>query len=234
MTTLRTDQVQCGDDGAMDLHVWVPDAPPKAAMLLVQEIFGVGPYIRSVGERLAEAGYLVGAPDVFWRFHRNWAADHDEAGLMGSMEKVQQLDFPAAVGDCAAAMAHLGAQPGVTAAPGVIGFCLGGTLAWALAVNDSPSVCISYYGSGVPSMIGMIDQVSCPTLFHFGNDDPYIPNDGVDAVGAAIAGREGFVLNVENAGHAFDNHEAEMFWNESASKAAWAKTLAFLQLYLPA
>jgi carboxymethylenebutenolidase len=95
-------------------------------------------------------------------------------------------------------------------------------------------VCVSYYGSGVPSMLGMIDQVTCPTLFHFGNADAYIPNEGVDAVGAAIAGREGFVLNVENAGHAFDNHESEMFWNESAAKAAWAKTLAFLGLYLPA
>jgi len=234
MTTLRTDQVQCGEDGAMDLHVWVPDEAPTAAILLVQEIFGVGPYIRAVGERLADAGYLVGAPAVFWRFHRNWEAGHDEAGLAGSFEKVQQLDFPTAVGDCAAAIGHLAAQPGITAAPGVIGFCLGGTLAWALAANAAPSVCVSYYGSGVPGMLGMLDQVSCPTLFHFGNQDAYIPNEGVDAVGAAIAGREGFVLNVETAGHAFDNHEAEMFWNEAASKAAWAKTMAFLQLYLPA
>ena len=234
MSTLRTDRVACGDAGEMDLHVWSPEGTPKAAVLLIQEIFGVGPYIRAVAERLADAGYLVGAPDVFWRFAPNWEAGHDEAGLMGSMEKVQQLDFPTAVGDCCAALAHLAAQPGIEAAPGVLGYCLGGTLAWAVAANAEPSVCVSYYGSGVPSMLGMIDQVHCPTLFHFGNADAYIPNEGVDAVGAAIAGREGFVLNVENAGHAFDNHESEMFWNESAAKAAWAKTMAFLQLYLPA
>jgi len=82
--------------------------------------------------------------------------------------------------------------------------------------------------------LGLMDQVSCPTLFHFGSEDAYIPNAGVDAVGAAIAGREGFVLNVEQAGHAFDNHESEMFHNEAAAKAAWAKTMAFLGLYLPA
>ncbi len=234
MSTLRTDRVACGDAGEMDLHVWSPEGTPKAAVLLIQEIFGVGPYIRAVAERLADAGYLVGAPDVFWRFAPNWEAGHDEAGLAGSMAQVQQLDFPAAVGDCCAALAHLAAQPGIESAPAVMGFCLGGTLAWAVAANAEPSVCVSYYGSGVPSMLGMIDQVACPTLFHFGNADAYIPNDGVDAVGAAIAGREGFVLNVENAGHAFDNHESEMFWNESAAKAAWAKTMAFLQLYLPA
>lgn len=234
MTTLRTEQVARGADGAMDLHIWAPEAKPTAAILVIQEIFGVGPYIRSVAERLADAGYLVAAPDVFWRFAPNWEAGHDQQGLTDSMAKVQQMEFPIAVGDCVAALEHLGATTGVARAPGVIGFCLGGTLAWAVAANASPSVCVSYYGSGVPSMLGMIDQVECPTLFHFGNADAYIPNEGVDAVGAAIAGREGFVLNVEDAGHAFDNHESEMFWNESAAKAAWTKTTAFLSLYLPA
>ena len=79
-----------------------------------------------------------------------------------------------------------------------------------------------------------VPALTAVALFHFGNADAFIPNDGVDAVGAAIAGRDGFVLNVENAGHAFDNHESEMFWNESAAKTAWAKTMAFLGLYLPA
>jgi carboxymethylenebutenolidase len=234
MTTMHTEHVDRGADGAMNLFVWTPDTAPKAAILLIQEIFGVGPYIRAVAERLASAGYLVAAPDVFWRFAPNWEAGHDQAGLSESFAKVQQMDFPTAVGDCIAALGHLAAADGIERAPGVIGFCLGGTLAWAVAANAEPAVCVSYYGSGVPSMLGMIDQVHCPTLFHFGNADGYIPNEGVDAVGAAIAGREGFVLNVEDAGHAFDNHESEMFWNEAAAKAAWAKTMAFLGLYLPA
>ncbi len=234
MTTMHTQHVDRGADGAMNLFVWTPDDAPKAAILLIQEIFGVGPYIRAVAERLAAAGYLVGAPDVFWRFAPNWEAGHDQTGLSESFAKVQQMDFPTAVGDCVAALAHLAAAEGIDRAPGVMGFCLGGTLAWAVAANAEPSLCVSYYGSGVPSMLGMLDQVTCPTLFHFGNADGYIPNEGVDAVGEAIAGREGFVLNVEDAGHAFDNHESEMFWNEAASKAAWAKTMAFLGLYLPA
>lgn len=233
MSTTRTEKVACSG-GEMDLHLWAPTDPPRAAVLLVQEIFGVGPYIRAVAERLAHDGYLVGAPDVFWRFAPGWEADHDQDGLTASMEKVGQLDFPAAVGDLCAALAHLGAQPGIDEAPAVLGFCLGGTLAYAVAANAQPSVCVSYYGSGVPGMLGMLDQVGCPTLFHFGNQDAYIPNDGVQAIGAAIAGREGFVLNVEQAGHAFDNHESEIFYDEPAAKAAWAKTMAFLGLYLPA
>ncbi|MEY2582298.1 MAG: carboxymethylenebutenolidase [Ilumatobacteraceae bacterium] len=218
----------------MDLNVWTPDTPPRAAILLIQEIFGVGKYIRAVGQRLADAGYLVGAPDLFWRFSPNWESDHTEAGLSASMEKVQQLDFPNAIADCTAALAHLQSQPGITAPPAVMGFCLGGTVAFALAINADPSCCVSYYGSGVPSMLGQIDQVTCPTLFHFGNNDPFIPNEGVDQVGAAMAGRPLFQLNVENAGHAFDNLESEMFYNKAAANAAWAKTMAFLATHLPA
>ena len=234
MTSLQTNQVVCGTDGSMDMHIWTPDTAPHSAVLLIQEIFGVGAYIRSVAERLADSGYVVGAPDVFWRFAPNWESDHTEAGLGASMEKVQLLDFPQAVGDCVAALDHLRTQPGITAAPAVMGFCLGGTLAWGVAANGGPSCCVSYYGSGVPSMLGMIDQVSCPTLFHFGNNDPFIPNEGVDQVGEAIAGRPGFELNVETAGHAFDNHESAMFYNEGAANSAWAKTVAFLATHLPA
>jgi carboxymethylenebutenolidase len=218
----------------MDVHVWTPDTPPHAAILVIQEIFGVGKYIRAVGQRLADAGYLVGAPDLFWRFAPNWESDHTEAGLGASFEKVQQLDFPKAVADCTAALDHLQGQPGITAVPAVMGFCLGGTLAFAVAINAEPSCCVSYYGSGVPSMLDQIDQVKCPTLFHFGNDDPYIPNEGIDQVAAALAGRPLFQLNVENAGHAFDNHESETFYNEAAASSAWAKTMAFLATNLPA
>ena len=234
MTTLRTDQVVCGADGAMDVHIWTPDAPPRSAILLIQEIFGVGTYIRDVAERLAVAGYLVGAPDLFWRFAPNWEADHDETGLKASLEKVQQLDFPQAVSDAAAALAHLQAQPGISSAPAVLGFCLGGTIAWGVAAMTEPSCCVSYYGSGVPSMLGMIAQVSCPTLFHFGNSDAYIPNEGIDAISEAISGKPGFVLNVETAGHAFDNHQSEMFYDEGAAQSAWSKTMAFLASHLPA
>jgi carboxymethylenebutenolidase len=221
------------DSGTMDLYVWDPPSGSGPGILLLQEIFGVGPYIRAVAGRLAGAGYVVGAPDVFWRFAPGWAQDHDEAGLAASMDAVGKLDFPQAVTDCTAALGALGADPAVTGTPGVLGFCLGGTLAWGVAAAGDPSVCVSYYGSGVPSMLDLIDRVRCPTLFHFGGDDAYIPATGIDAVGAAIAGHPGFVLNVEAAGHAFDNHESDMFHDPAAAASAWAKTMAFLAEHLP-
>jgi carboxymethylenebutenolidase len=221
------------DDGEMDMFVWVPESGSGPGIVLVQEIFGVGPYIRAVAERLAAAGYVVGAPDVFWRFAPGWEAGHDMDGLTTSMEQAGKLDPAAAVGDCLAALDTLGGLDAVTGTPGVLGFCLGGTLAWGVAGHGEPSVCVSYYGSGVPDMLDLIDQVSCPTLFHFGSDDPYLPSEGVEALAAAIEGRPGFTINVEQAGHAFDNHESEMFYVEAAANAAWSKTMAFLGEHLP-
>jgi carboxymethylenebutenolidase len=229
MSEPRTVQVVC-DGGKMAMHLWTPESGSGPGLLVIQEIFGVGPYIRAVATRLAEAGYVVGAPDVFWRFAPGWEAAHDQAGMDASLEQVGNLDPVAATGDCAAALTEL---TEVSGTPGVMGFCLGGTLAWGVAMVAEPSCCVSYYGSGVPSMLDGIDAVHCPTLFHFGNADAFIPNEGVDAVNAAIEGRPGFVLNVENASHAFDNHESEMFWDESAAQAAWAKTMAFLAEHLP-
>lgn len=229
MTATRTDQITL-DDGTMDVHVWVPESGRGPGLVLIQEIFGVGPYIRDVAGRLAAAGYVVAAPDVFWRFAPGWAADHDQAGLEASMGQVAQLDPARAVADCTATLDHL---TGIAGPTGVIGFCLGGTLGFGVAVAADPAVCVSYYGSGVPGMIGDLDQVTCPTLFHFGGEDPYIPSEGVEAVAAAIGDRRDVVLNVEAAGHAFDNHHSEMFHDEGAAAAAWAKTMAFLGEHLP-
>lgn len=232
MTAQRTERVAL-DDGSMDLHLWIPETGPGPSLLLIQEIFGVGPYIRAVGQRLADAGYTVGAPDLFWRFAPGWAAGHDEAGLAESMAQVANLDPERAVADCVAALAQVAAA-GSSGRAGVIGFCLGGTLAFGVAVADDPAVCVSYYGSGVPDMIGSLDEVRCPTLFHFGATDPYIPGEGVERVAAAIDGRADVVLNVELAGHAFDNHESAMFHDEAAARAAWSKTMAFLAEHHPA
>jgi carboxymethylenebutenolidase len=227
----RTDAVRLAD-GEMDVDVWLPAAGSGPALVLVPAVFGMSAHVLAVGDRLAAAGYVVGAPDLFWRVAPGWTAVADEAGLAAAMETAGKLDRSAAADDCGAVVDHLAALPEVRGTPGVIGFCLGGTLAFATAIVHQPSVCVSYYGSGVAALLGGIDDVSCPTLFHFGSRDRSIPGAAVEQIASAIDGRAHVALNVEIAGHAFDD-EAPMFHDEAAAKSAWAKTMAFLAEHLP-
>jgi hypothetical protein len=142
-----------------------------------------------VGERLATLGYVVGAPDVFWRIQPNWESDHTPEGVEASLGMIPKFDFPQGVADCVAALHALEGLPEVQGGAGVVGFCLGGTLGYLTAAVAGPACCVSYYGSGIAGMLDQLDNIECPVLFHFGDADVYIPGDQISAIEAAIEGR---------------------------------------------
>jgi carboxymethylenebutenolidase len=230
----RTEPVAV-DGGEMTLNVWVPPNGSGPGILLIQEIFGVGSYIKAVAARLAREGYVVGAPDLFWRIEPGFQVDHDEAGLGKAFETVGKFDFPQGVTDAVAALAALKGLREIRGGTGVLGFCLGGTVAHLVAAASDPDVAVSYYGSGVADSIDQLASISCPVLYHFGGKDEYIPADQVQTVRDAVAatGREELRVEVQPAaGHAFDNHEAPMFHDANAAAAAWAVTESFLAEHL--
>ena len=167
----RTESVNVAD-GAFDLPVWLPPGGRAPGVLVIQEIYGVGPYIRSVAEHLATLGYVAAAPDLFWRLQRNWEAQHDEEGLRQSLDLSSHFDVAQGVVDAAAALDHVSGLPEVFGGVGVMGFCLGGSLAYLLAAQATPAVVVSFYGSSVPDNLDLLDQISCPLQFHFGGSDP--------------------------------------------------------------
>jgi carboxymethylenebutenolidase len=221
------------DGGAMDVPVWLPPAGEGPGIVLVQEIFGVGEWIRAVATELAAAGYVVGAPDLYWRIQPGFAATHDEAGLGQAYEMVGQLDVPGAVGDTVAALGALAGHEAVTGTPAVLGYCLGGTIAWLAAAEGDPAACVSYYGSGVADAADRVADIGCPTLLHFGGADPFIPAEQVAIVGAAVDTLEHVELVVHGgAGHAFENDRAEQFHDPAATVVSRAQTLEFLRQHL--
>jgi carboxymethylenebutenolidase len=233
MADTRTDTITVAD-GSFDAHVALPASGRGPGILLIQEIFGVGAYIKAVAQRLADLGYVVVAPDVFWRVQPGHAADHDEGGMAESFELMQRFDAAQGVQDLLAALAHLDDLPETEGGVGVVGFCLGGRLGYEVAVAGAPTCVVSYYGSGIADHLGVVDQITCPVLFHFGSADPFIPNEQVDAIKAATGGMDHLqVLVKDGAGHAFDNHESAMFHNADAAAAAWSETVGFLQQHLP-
>jgi carboxymethylenebutenolidase len=231
----RSEQVPSPDGGGtFAAHVTVPDAGSGPGVVVLHEIFGVNDYVTSACRRLAELGYVAMAPDLFWRIAPGLALAHDEEGLTAAMANVARFDADAAVGDAAAAVEHLRGLPEVRGGVGVLGFCLGGTLAYLVAAAAAPDAAVSYYGSGVPAALDQADDIRCPLLVHFGGDDPYIPREQIEAARQALAHRPGVTFVVhEDAGHAFDNHEAEVFHDPEAAATAWRQTAEFLGEALP-
>ncbi|MFF5208392.1 dienelactone hydrolase family protein [Streptosporangium sp. NPDC000396] len=228
----RTETVTVAD-GSFDMDLWLPENGSGPVVLVIQEIYGVGPYIRKVAEDLAALGYVVGAPDLFWRIQRHWESDHSEAGTAASLEMVSRFDAPQGVADSAAALAHLRALPEATGGTGMVGFCLGGSIAYFLAADAEVDAVLSFYGSAVPDAVELMDRITCPVLFVFGGSDPYIPRDQVARVEQAAAGRPNIEMHVaEQAGHAFHNHEAPQFHDPEAAPVAWARAVEFLRRHL--
>jgi carboxymethylenebutenolidase len=230
----RTETVTVAE-GGFDLPVWLPPAGRGPGLVVLHEIYGTSNYICAVARRLAQLGYVAAVPDLFWRFARNWRAEHTEEGLAASLEVSGRLDAAGAVSDAAAALDHLDGLAQTTDGCGVIGFCLGGSLAYFVAAEASPAVAVSYYGSAVPDAVEAMDRITAPLQLQFGGNDGYIPREAVDRVAAEAANHANveFLLH-EQAGHAFHNDRAPMFHEPEAATAAWSATRDFLARHLPA
>ncbi len=233
MAVSRVESVQT-PDGPFDLTVWLPDAGTGPGLLLIQEIYGVSDYIRAVAEDLARLGYVVAAPDLFWRLRPGYQAAHDEAGLAESLELSAGFDAGLGVADAAAALDHLRTLPEVAGGIGVVGFCLGGSIAFFLAAWTRVDAVVSFYGSAVPGNLEALGTIEAPLQFHFGGSDPYIPRDQVATVEQASAWRDNVEIHVEeDAGHAFHNRKAPMFYVPEPAARAWHRTEEFLRRHLP-
>lgn len=226
-TTTRTETIT-SPDGPFSGHLSLPEAGTGPGILLLQEIFGVNEYLVAVADRLAELGYVVLAPDLFWRIAPDSPLDQSDESIGIAFGRAGEFDGAQGVADAGIALHHLRGLSEVTGAVGVVGFCLGGTLAFGVACSADPEAVVSYYGSGVADGLDGADTVTCPVLFHFGTADPFIPNEQVDAVDAAFAGKDHVVLHRYDAGHAFDNHLAPQFSDPAAAAEAWERTVAFL------
>jgi carboxymethylenebutenolidase len=221
-------------DGTFDMTVWLPEAGHGPGILLIHEIGGVNDYIQAVAQDLADRGYVVGAPDLFWRIRPGYAAKFDEQGLAESVEVSSHFGMTRGLEDAAAAYEALGDMPEVRGGRGLFGFCFGGTVAYLLAPRVEPDAVLSFYGSGVPDSLKVLEQIRCPILFVFGGTDPYISRADVAKVEQAVAGHPDAEIYIEEAaGHAFHNRKAPMFYNEEAADRAWHDAEEFLERELP-
>ncbi|WP_043497689.1 dienelactone hydrolase family protein [Georgenia sp. SUBG003] len=220
-------------DGEMPAHLWLPPSGQGPGLVLLQEIFGVSAYIRTRAADLAALGYVVLAPETYWRLETTTVDESRVDMLDQALGLAGQVDWDAAVSDAAAAVGTLRGRPEVSGGVGVVGFCFGGGLAFNVAAVTDVDVLVSYYGSALPNLLGLADRVTVPSLHHFGTDDAYIPLETVMEIRAAVDGPGVEFYLHDGAGHAFDNPHP-LFHHAAASADAWAQTVDFLRRTFPA
>ncbi|MBA3311536.1 MAG: dienelactone hydrolase family protein [Nocardioidaceae bacterium] len=222
------------DAGEMSAYLWLPAGGTGPGLLLLQEIFGVSGYIQRRGADLAAAGYVVLAPELYWRLDATAVDESAPSAIDDAMGLAGRLDWGAAVGDAVAAFGQLRGRDEVRGGTGLVGFCLGGGLAFNVAAVHSPDALVSYYGSSIPDLLDLAPLVTVPSLHHFGLADAYIDHATVEQVRGAVAaeGRPAEFEVYEGANHAFDNDDFALHHPE-ASALAWRRTLDFLGRTLP-
>lgn len=201
--------------GTYEVH---PDGA-GAAVVIVQEIFGVNPHIRSVVDRYAALGYHTIAPALFDRVEPGVELDYDQPGIERGRELAGRIKWEPAMADIAAAVAHV-APTGPVA---VIGYCFGGSLAWRSAHELPVAAAVGYYGGQVRELVDLAP--GAPTMLHFGELDHAIPLADVEAI--ATAHPEVPVHVYAGAQHGF-SCDARGSWEPISATIALGRTVEFL------
>ena len=223
--------------GEMPAHLFLPPSGRGPGVVVLQEIFGVSGYVQRRAAQLAELGYVVVAPEIFWRLGVTSPIEGENA-LQEGVALVGRLDWQAAVSDATATVEWLRARDDVAGGVGVVGFCFGGGLGFNVAAHleaegSAPlDALVSYYGSALPGLHDTL-TVTAPSLHHFGLADSYIDADTVRRIEASVTQQPDTVVETyPGADHAFDNDD--MPWHDAgASALAWARTEDFVRQHLP-
>ncbi len=151
-----------------------PEGAPKAAIIVIQEIFGVNPGIRQKCDKLAAEGYLALAPDLFWRLEPGVELDPDvEPEFQRALELMGQFDQDTGIRDIQATINHLRDSEGA-AKVGCIGYCLGGRLAYMTAARTDIDASVGYYAVGIDGLLGEKDAIANPLMLHIAGDDGFV------------------------------------------------------------
>lgn len=159
-----------------DAYVARPTGTPKAAIIVIQEIFGVNEGIRRKCESWAEEGYLAYAPDLFWRQQPHVELDADlPEQFQAAIGHMQKFDQDQGIRDIEATIKAARADLGGTGKVGLVGYCLGGRLAFMAACRTDGDAFVGYYGVGIDNLLGEQYAIGKPMLLHIPTADGFVP-----------------------------------------------------------
>jgi len=201
-----------------------PSGPAKGALVVIQEIFGVNHHIRSVCDRLAAEGYVAIAPSIFDRSQPNFQCGYSPDEVANARKFIASSDWPAMLRDAQAAIDAVKNVGPV----GIIGFCLGGSVAYAAATKLSGlSAAVGYYGGAVVRFAD--DKPKVPTQLHFGEKDAGIPLTDVETIKSKRPEVEVFIY--PGAQHGFHCDERASY-DKASAEIAWPRSMEFFAKHM--
>jgi carboxymethylenebutenolidase len=208
-----------------------PAAPNGAAIVVIQEIFGVNAVVRGVADTLAAQGYVALAPDLFWRLERQVdITDKTDADWKKALDLMNRFDIAKGVEDIQAGIASLRAR-GLSKI-GAVGHCLGGQLAYLTAARTDIDAAVGYYGVNIPAFLGEAVNIRRPLMLHIAAEDGFVPKPAQEQMIAGLKDNPHVTLHrYDGVDHAFARPGGAHF-DRNAAELANNRTADFLRRHL--
>lgn len=219
------------------LSVHDPEKKPKGGVIVVQEAFGVNDHIEDVCRRFAAKGWMAVAPHLYHRMG-DPKLGYDE--LAQAIPLMQKLDADEILADIDMALRYFDTEGFPPEKVGVVGFCMGGTVALATGARRPVGAAVTFYGGGVAEgrfgfapLIEEATRLQAPWLGLFGDLDEHIPVDDVEklrqAADSAPVPTE--LVRYADAGHGF-HCDARSSYQADSAKDAWKRTLGWFDTHI--
>lgn len=227
MTTIKT------QDGDFAAYVARPSNPKAPAVVVIQEIFGVNAVMRGVCDELAAAGFLAVCPDLFWRIEPGVdITDQSEAEWKKAFELYNAFDVDAGVKDIAATIDHVRGLAECNGKVGVVGYCLGGLLAFLTSTRTDSDASVGYYGVGIEKHLVEADKLAHPLMIHIAEEDGFVPKEAQALILSKLKNHPQVqAYTYPGRDHAFARVGGEHY-DAADAKLANGRTLAFFQQHL--
>lgn len=230
---MPTQTIPAKDGGSFEAYVAMPVILPAPVIVFIQEIFGVNAEMRAKCDEFAKAGYIAVCPDLFWRMEPGvQLTDKSKAEWDKAFDLYNRFNVDQGIEDLRATVHVYQGHAQGNGKVGVVGYCLGGKLAYLMAARSHISCAVSYYGVGLDALLGESAHIRTPLLMHMAALDKFTPPAAQEKISAGLRDNAQITMHTyENADHAFARGGGEHY-NEEAATLAQHRTEAFLAAHL--
>lgn len=215
------------DGGKFRGYLALPRGGKGPGIVLCQEIFGINAYVREVADYYAEEGYVVLAPDLFWRMEKDVDLGYTPEDWQKAFGFYQNFDVDLGVKDIASAVKALRGMPDVVGKVGAIGFCLGGKLAYLAAARAGVDCAVGYYGVGIEASLN--EKIAVPLVLHIAGEDKFVPHEAQEQIRAHFKSQPGVeIYTYPGMDHAFARTGGEHY-DKPAAMMAHSRSIALFR-----